>query len=120
VERIWIRGLTLFGHHGVYPEERKQGQCFLVDARIDIERSLERDELSETVDYTAVIDALREQNESQSFRLLESLAEALVRALMERFDTIRRVQLRVRKRMPGLTWVAAEVVRTREGSPAGG
>lgn len=124
MERIWIRGLRLFGHHGVSPEERRRGQDFIVDARIDIERSEERDELSATVDYTAIMDALREQTKTQEFHLLESLAQALAEVLLEKFPKIRRAQVRVRKRLPAsgvdLKWVAAETISTRGGIRSGG
>ena len=124
MERIWIRGLALFGHHGVSLEERRRGQVFIVDARVDIERSKERDELSATVDYTAMMAALREQMETREFHLLESLAQALAGVLLERFPKIRRAQVRVRKRLPvtdvDLQWVAAETICMRGGSRSGG
>lgn len=118
MERILIRGLKLFGHHGVHAEERKRGQFFLIDAHIDLERPSQRDDLTQTVDYSAIIDALREENEVQQFRLIESLAHALAQSLLKRFSRIQRVRVRVRKLLPrsrvSLSWVAAETVCAKD------
>lgn len=118
MERILIRGLKLFGHHGVYAGERQRGQFFLVDAHIDLARPSRRDDLTQTVDYSAIIDALREENEGQQFRLIESLAHALAQSLLKRFSRIQRVRVRIRKRLPrsqaALSWVAAETVCARD------
>ncbi len=118
MERILIRGLKLFGRHGVYAEERQRGQFFLVDAYIDLERPSRRDDLTKTVDYSAIIDALREENETHQFRLIESLAHALAQSLLKRFSCIRKARVRIRKLLPrsraALSWVAAETVCARD------
>ena len=123
MQRILIRGLTLFGHHGAYLKERERGQVFVVDACLDLERPSRRDELGETVDYTTVIQALRGLNEVHQFQLIESLAQALAESLIERFPRIQKARVRVRKRLPtsnaDLEWVAAEAVCVREGNPIG-
>jgi len=120
MERLLIRGLALFGHHGVNAEERRQGQSFLVDAQLEIERLSRADELSETVDYTAVVETIRQLNNAHQFRLLESFARALAEELIERFPQVRRAKVRVRKRLlwagVDLDWVAAETICSREGS----
>ena len=33
---VEIRGLRVFGHHGVYEEERAQGQDFLFDLELEV------------------------------------------------------------------------------------
>lgn len=117
MQRIRIHSFKLFGHHGVYPEERERGQVFVVDVRVEIERRSDRDELASTVDYTAILEAMRQLNETQRFQLIESLAQALANDLIERFPRIQRARVRVRKRLPAtrgdVKWVAAEVVRER-------
>lgn len=118
MERIIVRGLKLFGHHGVRAEERERGQILLVDVCLDLKRSSKRDELADTVDYTAVLEALRELNEKRKFQLLESLAEASARLILERFPQVRKVRVRVRKRLlwsgEEVEWVAAEAACTRD------
>jgi len=123
VERLTIRGLRLFGHHGVRPEEREHGQLFFVDVRLELERPSAADELAETVDYTAVIEAIHEVNRSRRFRLLESFARTLASRLIEGFPRVRRAWVRVRKRPLwsglDLEWVGAEAECERGGVEGG-
>ena len=110
--RIEIRGLQVFGRHGVHAHERERGQWFLIDAVLDV-ASPRRDELGSTVDYSAVIETILELSASEPFQLLESLARALAEGLLERFPRVERARVRVRKRLPSargaLDWVAADV-----------
>ena len=120
--RIEIRGLQVFGHHGVHAYERKRGRWFLVDAALDVPAP-EEDELESTVNYTDVVETICELSGSRQFRLLESFARALAEGLLARFPKIERARVRVRKRLPSaraaLRWVAAEVAVTREDGEIG-
>lgn len=115
--RIEIRGLQVFGRHGVHAYERERGRWFLVDAVLDVP-SPEEDELESTVNYTDVVETICELSGTRQFRLLESLARALAEGLLARFPRVGRARVRVRKRLPSaraaLDWVAAEVTMTRE------
>lgn len=120
--RIEIRGLQVFGHHGVHAYERERGRWFLVDAALDVPAP-EEDELESTVNYTDVVETICELSGSRQFRLLESFARALAEGLLARFPKIERARVRVRKRLPSaraaLRWVAAEVAVTREDGEIG-
>lgn len=114
--RIEIRGLQVFGYHGVHADERERGQWFLVDVVLNVPAP-EDDKLENTVDYTAVVETICELSGSRQFRLLESLAQALAAGIVEKFPKVKRACVRVRKRLPSsraaLRWVAAEVELAR-------
>jgi dihydroneopterin aldolase len=115
---IQIRGLKVFGHHGVYEQERQQGQSFLIDVKLELTQIPERDDLSETVNYAEVIEEIERVSKSKSFNLLESFAQAIGKQLLEKFGRLRAVDVRVRKQLRGadadLDWVAASVQVLRE------
>jgi 7,8-dihydroneopterin aldolase/epimerase/oxygenase len=52
-DRITLTGLRVHGRHGVFEQERRDGQDFLVDITvwIDLDRAAATDELSDTLDY---------------------------------------------------------------------
>ena len=52
-DEIHIDRLEVFAHHGVYPEETRNGQIFYVNAVLytDMDRACISDELEDTVDY---------------------------------------------------------------------
>lgn len=76
MDRIEIRGLRAFGHHGVYEHERRDGQDFVVDVTLDCDlTSPERtDDLADTVDYGELAARLAGAVETARFDLLEALA----------------------------------------------
>ena len=56
MDRIYIKGLELFAYHGVNPEEKRDGQTFLLDITLhaDLSRARQTDSLEDTVNYAAV------------------------------------------------------------------
>ncbi|PXX63360.1 dihydroneopterin aldolase [Nocardia tenerifensis] len=52
-DRIELRGLRAFGHHGVFDHERRDGQEFVVDLTVWVDFSVAAasDDLVATVDY---------------------------------------------------------------------
>ncbi|MET7768161.1 dihydroneopterin aldolase [Nocardia sp. NPDC005366] len=55
-DRIELRGLRVFGHHGVFEHERRDGQEFVVDLTVWVDFALAAasDDLAATVDYGAL------------------------------------------------------------------
>ena len=94
--RVELRGLEVFGRHGVLPEEAERGQTFLFDIELDVLEPLS-DEVEEAVDYREVVASVKEVSAAQRFQLIESLAAAVADALVARFEPIERARVRVRK-----------------------
>ena len=93
--KIELRGLELFGHHGVHAYEREQGQRFLYDVELEVGERGADDRIEHAVDYSLVAAAVNEVA-AEPRRLLEAVAIALVDALDERFEP-EWVRVRVRK-----------------------
>jgi dihydroneopterin aldolase len=76
-DRIELRGLAFTGYHGVLPEERRQGQPFLVDVTLEVDTgaAAASDDLADTVDYAAVASAVRDVVTGAPVDLIETLAQ---------------------------------------------
>lgn len=76
-DRIALRGLRAFGHHGVLPDERRDGQPFVVDVvlGVDTRAAAKTDDLAETVDYSSLAGRVVEAVGSDPVNLIETLAE---------------------------------------------
>jgi dihydroneopterin aldolase len=98
---VELRGLEVFGRHGAYPEEERDGQVFLFDVELEVGERGADDRLEGAVDYTEVAAAIGELSDARRFDLLEALATATADLLFERFSP-ERVRVRVRKRPAGL------------------
>ena len=114
--RILLQGIQFYGYHGVYEEERRLGQRFLVDVelRLDLTGAEDWDDVSLSVDYSQVHAAVLEIGTRQQFKLLETLAARIASTLLERFP-IQRVTVRATKPAPPfpgtLAGVSVEVTR---------
>tara|TARA_B110001454_G_scaffold206294_1_gene216581 strand:- start:158 stop:511 length:354 start_codon:yes stop_codon:yes gene_type:complete len=72
--KIKINKLQLFGYHGVYDEEKNNGQDFEISASLKIDRpKIKDDRLEATIDYTQIIDKIVSVFNSKRYSLLESL-----------------------------------------------
>jgi dihydroneopterin aldolase len=73
---VHITGLRELGIHGVLPEEQTRPQPFEVDVEMTVDVSLagESDRLEDTVDYSAVSEAVSRVVRSERYHLLERLA----------------------------------------------
>jgi len=114
---IEIQGLEVMGFHGATKRERKEGQPFLFDVELVAhDAGVRTDQLADTVDYTQVVDRVRDVCEGERFNLIEALAAAVVDDLMEHFP-ISRARVRVRKPRVQLEapveFTAATIERTR-------
>ena len=98
---VELQGLEVFGRHGAYAEEQRDGQPFWFDVRLDVGERGADDDLAGAVDYTLVATAIRETSDAHRYDLLEALATAAADMLVKRFGP-ERVTVRVRKRPAGL------------------
>lgn len=119
MDRIKIKGLTVFAKHGVYPEENALGQKFVVSAVLhtDARKAGLADELSLSVDYGAVCHFIRDYVTAHTWKLIESVAEQLAQALLLAFPALEQVDLEIEKPwapvgLP-LETVSVEISRSR-------
>ena len=80
--KIELRGLELFGHHGVTEEERERGQLFLYDVELEVGERGANDRIEDAVDYREVAATVRRIADGR-FALLEALATTIADALFE-------------------------------------
>ena len=57
--KIELRGLELFGHHGVTEEERERGQRFVYDVELEVGERGANDRIEDAVDYREVAATVR-------------------------------------------------------------
>jgi 7,8-dihydroneopterin aldolase/epimerase/oxygenase len=114
VIQVELIGLEVFGHHGVEPEEREEGQTFLFDVWFEVDEAVLSDRIDDAVDYRRVAEAIENVSKEHTFNLLETVAAAAADAVLARFP-VDGVRVRVRKPTVGLPveFSAATVERRR-------
>jgi dihydroneopterin aldolase len=73
---VALHGLRGFGRHGVLPQERRDGQSFLVDVSLglDTSKAAASDDLTDTVDYGDLATRVVAVVEGEPVNLIETLA----------------------------------------------
>ena len=98
---VQIRNVEFQGKHGASADERRSSRRFQVDVDLtwDLNRSMESDRLSDTINYYDVCQLIVGIGESKPYRLLEKLAAEMVRAIQERWPKVI-VDIELRKLHP--------------------
>jgi dihydroneopterin aldolase len=96
---VFLESMRFYGYHGVNPEERVQGQRFLVDVRLttDLRGAGMSDDLSQTINYSQVYKRVRAIVEGEPRNLIEAVAEEIAATLLAEFPTAAEVNVTVRK-----------------------
>ena len=84
---IEIEGISGFGYHGLFDHERKNGQSFSADVKLELKdkRASKSDEISDAVDYSQVIKVVHQILIGEPVNLIEHLAQIIANALLESF-----------------------------------
>lgn len=99
MDKITIKGLQLFAYHGVNPEEKENGQLFVldVDYYLDLTNACQDDKLGDTVSYAKAVKTIRKVFTAQSYDLIERAAQVVADALLTDFPPIQRVAVTLKK-----------------------
>lgn len=118
-DRVFVTNLCLHGRHGVFPEEARLGQKFFldIDCEFDSEACLADDDYRSAVNYAVLCDIAAEVSQGGPYKLIETLADRIASAVLQRFAQVSRVIVRVRKPsapiVHPLDHVGVEIARSR-------
>jgi dihydroneopterin aldolase len=119
-DQVFVSGLVIHAHHGVMEHESKVGQRFVLDLElsIDLEAAARSDKLVDTVSYSSIVESASRAFTAQSYRLVETAADAVADALLTGFARVASVRVTVRKPHAPIAAIFADVgvtlVRRRE------
>lgn len=99
LDKIHIKNLEVFGNHGVFPEENKLGQKFLVNAVLytSTREAGKTDDLTKSIHYGEVSHFITKYMMEHTFQLIESVAEQLAEALLLQFEHLKWIDLEIQK-----------------------
>ena len=99
MDKIKIKNLEVFANHGVFPEETKLGQKFLVNAVLFTETREAglTDDLKKSIHYGEVSKFITDFMQNNTYQLIESAAEQLAMALLLEIPRLNRVLLEIKK-----------------------
>lgn len=99
MDHITIKGLKVFAHHGVYPQETEQGQDFYINAKLymDMDAAAQTDEIESGVDYAAVCALIDRFLREHTYHLLERAVTETGKAVLRAFPLLSGVEIELCK-----------------------
>ena len=100
MHKIKINNLEVFGFHGVYEHEEKEGQTFYVNLQYIPRENIKvmNDTVSEATDYMNVISDFIELFNKKRYSLIEILSRDLMNQLIQIYDFIY-LKITIKKRI---------------------
>lgn len=97
-DRITLTGLRIFGFHGVYDDEKRDGQDFVVDLRLDLDTrpAAASDDVADTVHYGELAASVGAVVAGEPVDLLETLAQRIADVALAD-ERVARVEVTVHK-----------------------
>ncbi|TNC27974.1 dihydroneopterin aldolase [Amycolatopsis alkalitolerans] len=84
-DRITLTGLRVFGRHGVFEHEKREGQEFVVDITVwlDLSAAASTDELTKTLHYGELAELAAGIVGGEPYDLIESVAGRIAGEVLE-------------------------------------
>ena len=119
MDKIIIKDLKLYAYHGVNPEEKIEGQNFILDieCKADLSKPCMTDDVNDTVSYAHIIKLVRKVFTAEKYDLLEKASQVVADAILDDFDIIKKVKVTLKKPEAPVKadfgYVAVEIKRER-------
>lgn len=119
-DRISLKKMQFYGYHGLFDEEKKLGQRFIVN--VDVFTSLKQpgfsDDMDDSIDYSDIYQKVGSIVEGPSFNLIEAVAEKISQTLLDYFKKIEACKVEILKPDPPINGhyeaVSVQIYRERK------
>ena len=119
MDKIIIKDLRLYAYHGVNPEEKIEGQNFLIDmeCKVDLSLPCHTDNVDDTVSYAQIIKLIKKVFVAEKYDLIEKSAQVVADAVLDEFSAISKIKVLLKKPdapvKADFGYVAVEIERER-------
>ncbi len=102
--KILLEGMEFYAYHGVYQEERENGQPFSIDLEIltDYSKACYSDKLEDAIDYVQVYELVKAEMAIPS-SLLENVAQRIIETIRNAFQEIDWIKVKITKLNPPIS-----------------
>lgn len=99
MDKIIIKDLKLYAYHGVNPEEKIEGQNFVLDieCKADLGLPCRTDDVDDTVSYAQIIKLVRKVFTAEKYDLIEKAAQVVADAILLNFEAVKSVKITLKK-----------------------
>ena len=99
---VRLKNLKFFAFHGVFPEEKKAGNFYVVDLSVHLPDSNMISDLQDTINYETLFEIVKnEMNKPRD--LMETLAAEIATVIYHQEKKLKRVEISITKQQPPIT-----------------
>ena len=116
---LQVNDIRAYGYTGALPEENVLGQWFSVDLvlTLDLANAGVSDNLSDTYNYAAAIQAVQHLIQDRPFNLVETVASEIAKLVLQSDERLSQITVKLTKLTPPVPnfdgTIAVEIVRDR-------
>jgi dihydroneopterin aldolase/2-amino-4-hydroxy-6-hydroxymethyldihydropteridine diphosphokinase len=117
MDHITIQDLEVFAHHGVFEEEKRLGQKFLISMvlTLDLRAAALSGDLKQSVHYGQLCEKVEAFFKETTYDLIETAAEKVAEFILLEYPMVQTVKVRVKKPwapiLKSLEFVSVEIIR---------
>lgn len=99
MDKIYLKNVEIFGSHGVFQEEKKLGQKFILDLELSLslEEAGKNGDLTKSVHYGELCHGVEEEFTKTSYDLIETAAEKVAEYTLTKYPMVERVKVTLKK-----------------------
>lgn len=99
MDKIIIEDLQIYAYHGVAPEEKINGQMFMVSLKIGVslEKPAVSDDVNDTLSYADVCNDIQMVLQHKNHNLIESAAMDIIGYLFRKYTSISEISIILKK-----------------------
>lgn len=111
--------MRFYGYHGLFPEENKLGQIFIVNVTLytSLKQAGISDAMEDSIHYGEAFEAIKTIVEGKPMNLIEAVGETIANTLLRIFPSLYACKVEVKKPAPPIDGhydsVAIEIYRER-------
>jgi dihydroneopterin aldolase len=98
-DQITITGIHGYGHHGLFENERSNGQDFYVDLilNLDLSQAAQSDAIEDTVNYAEITELTHQEITTNPVNLIEKLAYRIAERILSSHPKVKAITVTVHK-----------------------
>ena len=99
---IQVEGINVYGTHGVYDQEKKNGQNFKIDLLIELKKNIlnfknyKSESFENTINYENLVNEVINVSDNNSFDLIETFAYEILNSL-RKYNNISKATVTIHK-----------------------
>lgn len=97
MDSITLTGISAKGFHGVFPQERRDGQQFVADVELSMPLETQSDALEDTVNYAEIAQVVEDVLSGEPHNLIETVAGRIAARCLEHDERVEAVRVTVHK-----------------------